>query len=234
MSKEAFTVVGQPLPKIDAWGKVTGETRYADDLVLPRMAYGKLLRSSPRPRPHPRIDTTRGPSAAGVYAVDHRPGPAAREVRDPAVSQDEEALCTEKVRMVGDAVPRWLRWTRRPPRPPCRLIDVTYEAAAGADVDPGVAGPSRVASTSTATGPTSTRTWRLQFGDVDAAFAPRTWCARTSSSSRATPHLPMEQHAAVAQHGADGKLTLWSSTQTPHYVHRLLAKISTCRARTSG
>src|SRR3989338_11675213 len=35
----------------------------------------------------------------------------------------------------------------------------------------------------------------------------------------------MEQHAAVARGGADGKLTLWSSTQTPHYVHRSLAKI---------
>ncbi|MGH7277447.1 MAG: molybdopterin cofactor-binding domain-containing protein, partial [Candidatus Rokuibacteriota bacterium] len=38
-------------------------------------------------------------------------------------------------------------------------------------------------------------------------------------------HLPMEQHAALAHHGPDGKLTLWSSTQTPHYVHRLLGKI---------
>ena len=38
-------------------------------------------------------------------------------------------------------------------------------------------------------------------------------------------HLPMEQHAAVAHFGPDEKLTLWSSTQTPHYVHRLLAKI---------
>ena len=35
----------------------------------------------------------------------------------------------------------------------------------------------------------------------------------------------MEQHAAVAHFAADGKLTLWSSTQTPHYVHRLLTKI---------
>src|ERR1051326_3218460 len=35
----------------------------------------------------------------------------------------------------------------------------------------------------------------------------------------------MEQHAAVAHWGPDGKLTLWSSTQTPHYVHRLLPKI---------
>ena len=34
MSKR-FSVVGQPLPKIDAWSKVTGDTRYADDMVLP-------------------------------------------------------------------------------------------------------------------------------------------------------------------------------------------------------
>src|SRR5207245_72555 len=38
-------------------------------------------------------------------------------------------------------------------------------------------------------------------------------------------HLPMEQHAAVAQYGADGKLTLWTSSQTPHYVHRALGKV---------
>jgi 4-hydroxybenzoyl-CoA reductase alpha subunit len=35
----------------------------------------------------------------------------------------------------------------------------------------------------------------------------------------------MEQHGAVGSFGADGKLTLWSSTQTPHYVHRALAKV---------
>ena len=59
--KDGFSVIGQPLPKIDAWAKVTGETRYADDLVLPRMAYGKLLRS---PHAHARIgaSTRSGPA----------------------------------------------------------------------------------------------------------------------------------------------------------------------------
>ncbi|HEX5814143.1 MAG TPA: molybdopterin cofactor-binding domain-containing protein, partial [Methylomirabilota bacterium] len=38
-------------------------------------------------------------------------------------------------------------------------------------------------------------------------------------------HLAIEQHAALAAVDPDGKLTLWSSTQTPHYVHRLLTKI---------
>src|SRR5919206_2388296 len=35
----------------------------------------------------------------------------------------------------------------------------------------------------------------------------------------------MEQHAALAQWSTDGRLTVWSSTQTPHYVHRALAKV---------
>jgi CO/xanthine dehydrogenase Mo-binding subunit len=35
----------------------------------------------------------------------------------------------------------------------------------------------------------------------------------------------LEQHAAVAHFDTDKKLTLWSSTQTPHYVHRALAKV---------
>src|SRR5580765_7917393 len=38
-------------------------------------------------------------------------------------------------------------------------------------------------------------------------------------------HLPIEQHAAVAEVDGEGKLTLWSSTQVPHYVHRSLSRV---------
>ena len=37
-------------------------------------------------------------------------------------------------------------------------------------------------------------------------------------------HLPIEQHATVALKDPDGKLVVYSSTQTPHYLHRALAK----------
>ncbi|HJX10174.1 MAG TPA: hypothetical protein VJ733_06685, partial [Candidatus Binatia bacterium] len=52
MSKTNFSVIGKPLRKVDAMGKCTGETRYANDFDLPRMCYAKLLRS---PHPHARI-----------------------------------------------------------------------------------------------------------------------------------------------------------------------------------
>jgi CO/xanthine dehydrogenase Mo-binding subunit len=48
-----YTIIGQPIPaRVDGTGKVTGVTRYADDLFLPRMLDGKLLRS---PLPQARI-----------------------------------------------------------------------------------------------------------------------------------------------------------------------------------
>ncbi|MBI3628114.1 MAG: aldehyde oxidase, partial [Candidatus Rokubacteria bacterium] len=102
--KERFSVVGRPLPKIDAWAKVTGDTKFADDLALPRMAFGKLLRS---PHPHARIvriDTARARALPGVYGVITGADLPRVKFGILPVSQDEEALCTEKVRMVGDAV----------------------------------------------------------------------------------------------------------------------------------
>ena len=38
-------------------------------------------------------------------------------------------------------------------------------------------------------------------------------------------HMAMEQHASLAKAEGDGKLTLWSSTQDPHYLHRQLARV---------
>ena len=102
-----LSVIGKPWPKVDAWAKVTGETRFADDLVLPRMAYAKVLRA---PHPHALIrgiDTRRAAALPGVYAViTGKDFPPVRFGIMP-VSQDEEPLCVEKVRF-GSAIPKKL------------------------------------------------------------------------------------------------------------------------------
>jgi len=223
--KEAFTVIGQPLPKIDAWAKVTGETRYADDLVLPRMAFGKLLRST---HAHARIlaiDTTRARALAGVYAVITGHDLPRVKFGILPVSQDEEALCTEKVRMVGDAVAAVAAVDEETAEAACRLIEVTYEPLpALMSIQESLAHP-EVRIHEYGDGPNVHKNVALQFGDVDAAFASSHLVREDVFFFEGNTHLPMEQHAAVAQFSADGKLTLWSSTQTPHYVHRLLTKI---------
>src|SRR5439155_3539653 len=64
-----FSVIGRRLPKVNAWAHLTGQARYADDLFLPRMLYGRLLRAT---RPHARIrrlDVTRALAHPGVAAI---------------------------------------------------------------------------------------------------------------------------------------------------------------------
>jgi 4-hydroxybenzoyl-CoA reductase alpha subunit len=225
MTKDRFTVVGQPLPKIDAWAKVTGETRYADDLVLPRMAYAKLLRS---PHPHARIlsiDTARALALPGVFgAITGHDLPPIKFGILP-VSQDEEALCRDKVRLVGDAVAAVAAVDEETAERACELIDVVYEPLpALMSIEESLAHP-EVRIHEYGDGPNVHKNVALQFGDVEGAFAGADLVREDVFFFEGNTHLPMEQHAAVAHWGPDGKLTLWSSTQTPHYVHRLLAKI---------
>jgi 4-hydroxybenzoyl-CoA reductase alpha subunit len=65
----------------------------------------------------------------------------------------------------------------------------------------------------------------FDFGDVELGFAEADHVREDTFFFEGNTHLPLEQHAALAAHGPDGKLTLWSATQTPHYVHRALAKV---------
>src|SRR3989442_8074338 len=65
----------------------------------------------------------------------------------------------------------------------------------------------------------------LEFGDVERGFREADQVFEDTFYYEGSTHLPMEQHAAVAAVDPDGKLTVWSSTQTPHYVHRALAKV---------
>ena len=225
MSKDRFTVIGQPLPKIDAWAKVTGETKYADDLVLPRMAHGKLLRS---PHAHARIlsiDTSRARALPGVFGVITGDDLPPIKFGILPVSQDEEALCREKVRLVGDAVAAVAAVDEETAERACELIDVVYEPLrALMSIEESLAHP-EVRIHDYGDGPNVHKNVALQFGDVEAAFARADLVREDVFFFEGNTHLPMEQHAAVAHWGPDGKLTLWSSTQTPHYVHRLLAKI---------
>src|SRR5262249_58547106 len=64
----------------------------------------------------------------------------------------------------------------------------------------------------------------LEFGDIENAFAQSDHIFEDSYFYQGNTHLPMEQYCAVGFYGPDNKLTVWSSTQTPHYLHRALAK----------
>jgi 4-hydroxybenzoyl-CoA reductase alpha subunit len=217
-------VVGTPRRKVDAAAKVTGELRFADDLSLPRMLHCKLLRSR---HPHARIlaiDTSRAEAHPGVIAV-----LTGKELPIPfgilPISQDEHALAPDRVRFVGDAVAAVAATDEDTAVDACALIDVQYEELpAVASIDDALATPDPQLHDYADDGNVH-KVISLDFGGVDEAFAAADVVREDVFFYEGNTHLPMEQHASLAQWSTDGKLTVWSSTQTPHYLHRALAKV---------
>jgi 4-hydroxybenzoyl-CoA reductase subunit alpha len=98
-----LSVVGRRTPKVNVWGHLTGTARYADDIALPRMLYGRLLRSTHAHARIARIDTSRALAHPGVVAVCTGADMPEKMGIMPS-TQDETALAVGKVRYVGEPV----------------------------------------------------------------------------------------------------------------------------------
>jgi 4-hydroxybenzoyl-CoA reductase subunit alpha len=226
MSKTNFSVIGKPLQKVDTMGKCTGETRYANDLELPRMCFGKLLRS---PHPHARIHGIRAEKALqleGVYAVITGADLPVKFGIMPS-TEDEEALAVEKVRYAGDPVAAVAAVSEPIAEKALQLIDVDYEI-----LKPILSIEEALAATEESE---RIHTWNrraniqkavsFEFGDIEAGFGKAEEFFEDTFFYQGNTHLPLEEYCCIGQYGPGDKITLWSSTQTPHYLHRTLSKV---------
>ena len=218
-----MTIIGRARRRVDGRAKVTGQTRFADDIMLPRMVHAKLLRS---PLPHARIvsiDTSRALAHPDVLLV-----LTGADFPIPygilPVSQDEHALAIERVRFVGDPVALIVARDELTAFEALDLVDVKYEALRTFNRPEDSLAVSSPQIHDYAMQGNIHKVVSLGFGDVDRGLASADRVFEDIFFYQGSTHLPIEQHAAVAAKDPDGKLTLWSSTQTPHYVHRALAK----------
>ena len=219
-----FSVLGRRLPKVNAWAHLTGTALYADDIRLPRMLYGRLLRST---HPHARIkrvDVSRALAHPGVVAIVTGADMPEKMGIMPS-TQDETALAVDKVRYIGEPVAAVAALDEDAAFEALSLIGVEYEplepiftieeALEREDVK--IHDESRRANVF--------KEVHLAFGDLDAGFAAADLIRDDWSFFEGNTHAPIEAHSCVASFGGDGKLTLWTATQVPHYVHRELEKV---------
>src|SRR3981081_88873 len=122
----AFSIIGKPTAMVDAAEKTTGGGKYTDDLSVPGMLIGKILRST---YPHARIkgiDTRRTEKIEGVVAV-----VIGKDAPNPygilPVGHDEYALALDKVRYVGDNVACVVAVSETIAEQALELINVEYE-----------------------------------------------------------------------------------------------------------
>ncbi|HYY51402.1 MAG TPA: molybdopterin cofactor-binding domain-containing protein [Myxococcales bacterium] len=216
--------IGARFPKSDGVAKADGSGIYADDISLPRMLHAKILRS---PHAHARI---RGIDLGAALA---HPGVVATLVGAelPAKygvipwTQDETALAVEKVRHVGDAVACVAAVDERTADEALALIEVDYEVLPAVLTPEDALDHPEIKVNEKAKVGNITKHVHLQFGEVDEAVASAAAVARETYRYAGSTHVPIEPHCAVARIDADGNLTVWSSTQIPHYVHRELSRV---------
>jgi len=225
-----YRIIGTPRPKVDAYGKVTGRALYADDIMLPRMVYGRLLRS---PHPHARIlsiDTRKALELPGVLSVLTGEDLPQKFGILPS-SQDEYALAIDKVRYVGDPVAAVAALDPDILDEAMKLIEVEYEVLpALMSIDEALEHPEVKINDEARTGNIH-KAVSYEFGDMEAGFASADYIREDWLYYEGNNHAPLEAHACVASWEPNpsdpvgGKVTLWTSTQTPHYVHREVSKV---------
>jgi len=217
-------VVGKSPRKIDGLSKCTGTTRFADDLTMPRMLFCKLLRSDVPSARIVSIDVAEAERMPGVVAV--LTG-AALPVPFGIlpVSQDEHALCPDKVRFVGDPVAAVAAVDEETAYEATKRIRVVYEPL------PAVFTPEEAIRNEAPPihdygddGNVHKRV-SMEFGEVKKALDSSHLLLEDVCFFQGNTHLPMEQHSSLGWMDPDGRVTIWSSTQTPHYLHRAASKV---------
>ncbi len=217
-----FSVIGKRLPMVDAPEKVTGAGIYTDDMALPGTLVGKLLHS---PHAHARIrsiDTSKAEALPGVRAV-----VTGREFPNKygilPIGHDETAFATDKARYIGDNVAGVAAVSEEVARQALELIDVDYEVLPGwFDAEEAMKAESNWIHDDKPNN--IEKEYHHSFGDVEAALAVADVVRSQRFVCPEVTHAAMEPHSTLA-HFENGRITVWSSTQVPYYLHRTLANV---------
>jgi 4-hydroxybenzoyl-CoA reductase alpha subunit len=237
-------LIGRPQRKIEGLDKSSGRAVYADDVRLAGMLHGKILRS---PHPHARIisiDTAAAEALEGVHAVVTGQDMPTTFGIIPW-TPDEYPLAVDRVRYVGDGLAAVAAVDEDTALRALELIDVEYqELAAFLDpfdaLDADGSTPFVHEAKKEGWNGNITKKVHLEFGEVDALMDGADVVVEGEYFFEGTSHAAIEPHCAVGlwepdgrapdgpadpDRGGRGKLTVWSATQVPHYLHRELSRV---------
>ena len=222
---ESYIAVGKPLQRIDSVEKVTGKAKYAADIKLDNMLHAKLLRS---PHVHAKvkhIDTAAAEKLPGLRAV-------ATIFEVPKVIEYWFSLRTEKkrkkmflrdnvVRFIGDPVLAVAADDQATAEKALSLINVEY------DVLPALSDPfEAMAETGNKIHERGNVAFRVKkiYGDIPQGFEKADVIIENTYRTSKQKHAALEPFGTcIAHYRPNGKLTVYSSTQLPHWSRHYLA-----------
>ncbi len=208
---EKTSIIGNRVAKLDAPDKATARTRYINDMVLPRMLYGKILRTE---RVHAKIlsiDTSKAKELAGVHAVitasdapegkigvlaDNPPlkGDYVRCIRDEiaAVAADNEEICDAALRLIK------VEYEDLP-----TVFDCTESLSEGAPVIH-ADNPDNIAMEK-----------NFSHGDIETGEQQSDHIVEGNYNVHYVTHCNMGVSCTLADYDMDGRVTIYTQTQYP-------------------
>ena len=208
---EKFSVIGQKLSRVEGYEKVTGESRYIADIVLPGMLAGKILRS---PYPHAKIlniDASRAEKLRGVQAV----VTAEDTIKRPwgAFFADQYPLSVGKVRYVGEEVAAVAAADREIAEEALDLIRIDWEELPAVfDAEEAMQAGAPIIHEGKERN--IAMTFDVERGNVERAFAESDLIVEDTFQSAPQWHCAIETIGSVAEYSPGGKYTIHMNTQT--------------------
>lgn len=225
------SVIGKSVRRTDTLGKVTGAAVYAGDVVLPGMLFGRMKRSTVAHARIKSIDTRKALALPGVKAVlTHVDVPRVLHYGSPhprsaSVTQDQYILDT-KVRYWGEGVAAVAAVSEEIADLAVELITVEYEPLPAMFTVAEALAPGAVAIHGVGPGGNLVLDpFVMTRGDVAKGFAEADLIVEGEyGMGRPTPAY-MEPNVCLCQWDPLGKLTIWTSTQSPFMVRGTLAEV---------
>jgi carbon-monoxide dehydrogenase large subunit len=227
MTVAAAPYIGTRVPRKEDRRLITGTGTYTDDIVLPGMVHAHLVRSPHAHARITRIDTVAAKRAPGVVTVlsgaeTTGTGTLPLFVNVPGIKQSKHfPLATDKVRYAGDAVAVVVAESRAAAKAAAALVDVEYELLpVVVDAEQALAKDAPILHEELGTNLACT--YPFKGGDIDTAFREAEVVVRQRIVNQRLIPNAMEPRSVVAKVDG-GDLTLWSTTQIPHFVQLFVA-----------
>lgn len=212
-----LSAVGKRQPRLDGPEKVSGRSLFTDDIHLPGMLYGKILRSRHAHAKIVKIDASKALALPGVKAF--ITGDSSENV---LVNQYEPAICKGVVRYIGEEIAAIAAIDEITAERAMELIDVEYEPLPavtdlGRALRPNAPRVNPYYADNVASHDID------DYGDPDKAFEEADLILEDKLSTRATHNAFSEFHVALADWSFPDKLTLYTPTQSGYLFQNKLS-----------
>jgi CO/xanthine dehydrogenase Mo-binding subunit len=206
-----FQTVGKPVPRKEGRGKVTGESKYVDDLKFPGMLHGATVRS---PVARGRIRNIAFPTGLPwdeftIVTAKDIPG----ENCVALIDDDQPYLASERVNHPEEPVVLLAH--------PDKYLVEKARAAVRLDIEPL---PAVFTIEDSLDQGSVFKSFLVEKGDVDKVWAEARHIIEGEYRTGAQEQLYIETNGVIAVANADEGITIWGSMQCPYYIHKALLK----------